>query len=123
MHKLNPTVLHIAEMEPNPLVVEVVARVNGYPIHTDNLMEALAAYTFYVPDVVVVEAPMGSWLGQEALVHLDSVDARPLVILTDRRDLWSTPAVHRVYVRPLDVGGNALLGTLARALEFHTVGA
>jgi len=117
--KRMPIVLHIAEYEPNPFVLTTVERFGGEVVFADNLMDALAMWTFYVPDAILVEAPRGSWLGQESLFHLDSVDARPLVITTDRRDLWNTPAVNGIYIRPLDIGENALLSTLARALGAH----
>jgi hypothetical protein len=119
MSKQMPIVLHVCEYDPNPLVATTVAQLNGEVVLAHTLMDALAMYTFYVPDIVLVEAPMGSWVAQESLFHLDSVDARPLVILTDRRDIWNTEAVVGVHIRPLDIGENALLGTLARALGLH----
>ncbi|MEO1440194.1 MAG: hypothetical protein AAFV33_07300, partial [Chloroflexota bacterium] len=111
-----PLVLHISEYEPSPAVETAARTIQGMVEHTHDLQTALGAYIAYMPDIVVVEAPMGSWLGQESLYHLDSIDARPLVVLTDRRDLWDTEVVNGVYIRPLDVSGTALIATLTRAI-------
>ncbi|MEL6148884.1 MAG: hypothetical protein AAFR56_04605 [Chloroflexota bacterium] len=114
-----PLVLHISEYEPSPAVETAARTIQGMVEHTHDLQTALGAYIAYMPDIVVVEAPMGSWLGQESLYHLDSIDARPLVVLTDRRDLWDTEVVNGVYIRPLDVSGTALIATLTRAIGTH----
>ncbi|MEL6271382.1 MAG: hypothetical protein AAFU54_03910 [Chloroflexota bacterium] len=114
-----PLVLHISEYEPSPAVETAARTIQGMVEHTHDLQTALGAYIAYMPDIVVVEAPMGSWLGQESLYHLDSIDARPLVVLTDRRDLWDTEVVNGVYIRPLDVSGTALIATLTRAIGSH----
>ncbi|MEM6281303.1 MAG: hypothetical protein AAF787_03845 [Chloroflexota bacterium] len=119
MAKETPLVLHISEFEPSPAVDSAVRSINGTVEYAHDLQTALGAYIAYMPDIVVVEAPMGSWLGQESLYHLDSIEARPLVILTDRRDLWDTEVVNGVYIRPMDVSGTALIATLTRAIGTH----
>lgn len=119
-YKDTPLVLHIHEYEPSRAVMESVQRLCGEIESAQEMNTALGAYVFYTPDVVIVEAPMGSVLAQETLFHLDSVHARPLVILTDRRDLWDTGAVSGVYIRPLDVRVEALVETIAQATGTST---
>lgn len=121
MSKQHPIILYIAEYELHDAVARTARYLDGEVLVAGNLLDALGMYTFYAPDIIVVDAPMGSWLAQEALEHLDSVGARPLVVLTDRRDLWEASALAGVYIRPREIQDDALLGTFVRALGVRPV--
>ena len=77
----------------------------------DETMDALAAYIFFYPDVVVLDAGSDPETAREVFRHLDSIGAGPLLILVDeaQRQEWAgsaPPTARTRYLSPL-LGGAA----------------
>ena len=83
-----------------------------WPVHiTSETMDALAAYIFFYPDVVVLDAGSDPETAREVFRHLDSIGAGPLLILVDeaQRQEWAgsaPPTARTRYLSPL-LGGAA----------------
>lgn len=106
------SVLYIGEWG----TLEAVEALSGqYELKTvDNLAAARRAYCCDGPDVVIIHAPMGSILGQEAL---ETLSMRPLLILTDRRDLWDAPAAPGMHVRPVTITSDMLALAIRQSIR------
>lgn len=74
-------ILYVGEREAGLALAEVVEAEGGYVYLPHTMMEALGMYITYVPQVVVIDSRIG-W-ASEVLAHLRSVDARPIVLLTE----------------------------------------
>jgi hypothetical protein len=52
----------------------------GWVYHADTLMKALGMYISYMPQVIIIDACAP--YAEEAYMHLRSVDAHPIILLT-----------------------------------------
>ena len=80
-------ILYVGQREAGLALAEVVEAEGGYVYLPQTMMEALGMYITYMPQVVVIDGRVG-W-ASEVLNHLRSVDARPIVLLTEEH-LYST---------------------------------
>ncbi len=74
-------ILYVGGREAGLALAEVVEAEGGYVYLPQTMMEALGMYITYMPQIVVIDARIG-W-ATEVLNHLRSVDARPIVLLTE----------------------------------------
>jgi hypothetical protein len=101
----NQLILYIGTPEKGQaLAVEVEAR-GGYVYLPQHLMQALGMYITYMPQIIVIDMAL-DW-AQEAYDHLRSVDAEPLVLLTDQRQRSAS-----VYALPPHISADALQDAL-----------
>lgn len=54
-----------------------------------NLTAALGIYVFHFPNVIVIDGKVS--FAPDALLHLRSVDAAPIILLTDKPQCWQLP--------------------------------
>jgi hypothetical protein len=54
----------------------------GYVYLPEHMMQALGMYITYLPNVIVVDSAVS--YSEEVIAHLRSVDARPILLLTDK---------------------------------------
>ncbi len=111
-------ILYIGGREAGQALATLVERDGGYVYLPDNLMQALGMYITYFPEIVVID--LSADYAQEALEHLRSVDASPLLVITDQRIRESS-----IYTIPSGASPEALalaLDHLQRELSTpHTV--
>lgn len=77
----NALILYIGEREAGEALAARAEAESGYVYLPDSLMQALGMYITYFPDVVVID--MSLLYAQEVYDHLRSVDAEPIILLTD----------------------------------------
>ena len=84
--KRNPTILFIGTEQGADALR---ANNEGWTIfHPQETMEALAWYTFYFPDVVIIEDAPESEDAHEIYAHLRSIYAENVLLLTDEPFRW-----------------------------------
>lgn len=78
-----PYVLFVGETDTARALLNAMVPQGGYVYHPQSLMETLGMYITMMPRVIVIDtcAPFAS----DVYLHLRSVDARPIILLTDPR--------------------------------------
>jgi hypothetical protein len=79
----NSLILYIGEREAGQALSDVIQRLGGFVYTPENLMQALGMYITYFPHVTVID--MQTAWAKDVYDHLRSVDAAPLLLLTDQR--------------------------------------
>ncbi len=100
-------ILYIGNPEKGQALAAVAATQNSYVYLPETLMDALGIYIMFFPDVVVIDMSMD--FAQQAFDHLRSVDAQPLVLLTNERSREAS-----VYTLPPHISAEALVDALDR---------
>ena len=59
--------------------------------HPQELLESLGMYVTYFPDVVIIEDDIRNEIAYEVYMHLRSIEAENLLILTDHPGSWEIP--------------------------------
>lgn len=62
-----------------------------YVYVAESLFEALGAYAMYFPDVIILDDAQDRDMVHAAYFHLASVNAQPVLILTDNPGVWELP--------------------------------
>ena len=78
----NSLILYLGNAEAGRALANIAEQRNDYVYLPETLMQALGMYITYFPQIVIID--MSIDYAQEALEHLRSVDARPIVLLTDQ---------------------------------------
>jgi len=93
----HPNILYVGDIERGRALYAAAGERDWYVYLPADMWEALTMYTFYFPDVIVIDAAARYTLAQEVYFHLRSVNAQPMLILADDSDPdpWnaSEPAV------------------------------
>lgn len=79
-----------------------------YVRHAEDTMMALGIYIVEKPHIVVLEDHPAFPFVADVYMHLRSVAAAPLILLTDEPDTWARPADQSVYHLPTAVTGDSL---------------
>ncbi|HVU15087.1 MAG TPA: hypothetical protein VHD90_27625 [Phototrophicaceae bacterium] len=97
----NSMILYIGGQETGQALAALVERDGGCVHLPENLMQALGMYITYFPEIVVIDLRVD--YAEAAFKHLRSVDASPLLVLTDQR-------IHEasIYTIPTDASPEAL---------------
>lgn len=82
MNKESLQILYVGNAERGQ-ALQAMVEPDWLVLMPSEVMEALAWYVFYMPDVVVLDAqsPAEKALVQETLYHLESVQAEPLLLI------------------------------------------
>jgi DNA-binding response OmpR family regulator len=83
MRNAPPRILYVGRQAEGQALHEYVRRCGWQVYLPGETLEALGMYVFYAPDVIVLDvtrAPDAAW---ESYHHLRTVDAGPLLMLTD----------------------------------------
>lgn len=71
---------------------ETVASAQWVVFHPQSMMEALGMVITYFPDLVIIEDDMRNRFAYEVYMHLRSINAQNLLVLTDHPGSWEIPA-------------------------------
>jgi hypothetical protein len=110
----NSLILYVGEREAGQALAALVESEGGYIYLPDSLMQALGMYITYFPDVVVID--METSYAQQVYDHLRSVDAKPVILLTDERI-----RIASIYTLPHDISAEELLSAIERVEERPSV--
>lgn len=100
-------ILYIGTPEKGQALAAQVEARGGYVYLPDSLMQALGMYITYLPQIVVIDMALD--YAQAAYDHLRSVDAEPLVLLTNERERSTS-----VFALPPHISADALQNALER---------
>jgi hypothetical protein len=83
------------------------------------ILEALGMYVFYYPDCVVLDAFSEAPLATEVGVHLSSIQAAPVLVITDeaRQELWQCAVASTVCVLPHTASTHDVVAAIVDGLE------
>lgn len=103
----HPNVLYVGDRNNGQSFLDFVADLNWSVYVADNMLDALGHYVMCMPDLVVVDTANNLELGAAVYHHLRSVDAAPLLVLTDDGG-WDLSAPEEFYAlspwaSPLDL--------------------
>jgi hypothetical protein len=79
----HPNILYVGQPEAGRGLLEAVDPEGWYLCRAGELMAALALYITYMPDITVIDMVSSPVLAEAAYYHLRSVDAKPILLLTD----------------------------------------
>lgn len=103
-------ILYIGEREAGEALAARVEQDGGFVYLPESLMQALGMYITYFPDMVVIDMSLS--YAQEAYDHLRSVDAEPIILLTDEY-IRSTS----IFALPRDSSAEAVAQTVERMTQ------
>ncbi len=103
----NSMILYIGNPEQGQALAAYAEAHESYVYLPENLTQALGTYISYFPQVTIIDMRLD--YAEEALHHLRSVDAQPLVLLGGKR-LRSTS----IHTLPQDMSPEALFDALDR---------
>jgi hypothetical protein len=109
----HPNILYVGDVERGRALRATVESLGWYVYQPADVMEALAMYIQYMPDITVIEASPRYTTAFEAHYHLGSVGARPVLVLADETqpEAWIrlNPATR---VLPYDLTREALVAAI-----------
>jgi len=85
----------------------------------EKVNDALAMYIFEEPHVIIVDQTWPS--AADLMMHLQSVSAGPIFLLSNHADDWSLPFDGTVYVVPADISAAQLINTIYHRLDWLPV--
>lgn len=74
-------IMYIGDAEEGQTIRATAELDGGYVYLPEHMMQALGMYITYLPNVIVVDSAVS--YSEEVVAHLRSVDARPILLLTD----------------------------------------
>src|SRR3954453_12599824 len=103
----NSLILYVGKSEAGQALAAVAEQRNDYVYLPENLMQALGMYITYFPQIVILD--MSVDYAAEVLEHLRSVDASPIVLLTEKYIRSTT-----IFTLAPDLSAEALMSALER---------
>ncbi len=106
----NSLILYVGERAAGQELAALAEQQGSYVYLPDNMMQALGMYITYFPQIVVID--MSVDYAQDVFDHLRSVDAKPLILLTNAYIRSAS-----VFTLPPDIPAEVLLEMLDRLDE------
>ncbi len=111
----NSLMLYVGKLEAGQALAALAEQHNDYVYLPDSMMEALGMYITYFPRVTIID--MSVDYAPEVFDHLRSVDADPIVLLSD----YDLPIIaSSIYTLPRNLAPEALLEALERVRQPQT---
>ncbi len=79
----HPLILYVGDAQPGQSLLDVVENAGWWVYQPTETLEALGMYITYMPDAVVINTSTQPDFTGEVYEHLRSIEARPLLVLTD----------------------------------------
>jgi hypothetical protein len=116
-------ILYVGERVHGGLLRDA-AQVRGWYVHLPSeTLEALAMYIFYYPDLVVLDAFSAVNLAAGVGVHLCSIQANSLLLVTDntQQDQWHDRAIAARRAVPSTASGSEVVAAVMELVESHVM--
>lgn len=113
--------MYVGKAEERESIRDAAESAGGYVYLPEHMMQALGMYITYLPNVIVVDSAVN--YSEEVIAHLRSVDARPILLLTD----VEFPRTDGVFTMPRENSAERILeaarllasgGTILRVPEY-----
>lgn len=116
----HPLILYVGDAQAGQALQDAVQNAGWWVYQPTETLEALGMYVTYMPDVVVINAATQPDFTGEVYEHLRSVDARPLLVLTDD-PAWNSDTLREEGVYPLatHTSPEQLKSTIRFVLQHH----
>jgi hypothetical protein len=102
--KLQDTfIMFVGKVEQGNMIRATAEMDGGYVYLPEHMMQALGMYITYLPNVIVVDSAVS--YSEDVIAHLRSVDARPILLLTDE----ARPRVDGVFTIPREYPAEKVL--------------
>lgn len=111
MAKQHPILLYVGDKTAYENLNSTASAHAWMLTHAEDMRGALAQYVFFRPDMIIIEE---SDFAAEAIMHLCSVEAYPIVLLTDDHHPWLDQPV---YSLPHDIDAFDLAQEIIKLLE------
>ncbi len=92
----HPNILYVGDRNSGQSFLDFVSDANWSVYVADNMLDALGHYVMCMPDLVVVDTATHPELAAEVYHHLRSIEAAPLLVLTDDGG-WDLSAPEEFY--------------------------
>lgn len=99
-------ILYVGKPESGESIRATAELDGGYVYLPEHMLQALGMYITYLPNVVIVDSAVS--YSAEIIDHLRSVDARPILVLTDVSN-HARPRLDGVYFIPRDSSPDEVL--------------
>ena len=111
----NLSILFVGSKEVGEMLEAAAQRPAVHLWRATEVLQALAFYTFYMPDAVLLEDGANPELTNEVYFHLSSVGAKPLIILSDESEsqAWRDVSDETTLVISRSTNGESLLAAVA----------
>lgn len=111
----NLSIMFVGSKEVGEMLEAAAQRFGVHLWSATEVLQALAFYTFYMPDAVLLEDGPSRDLTNEVYFHLSSVNAKPLIILSgeSESEAWKDVSDETTLVIPRSTNGESLLATIA----------
>lgn len=124
MSAIHPNILYVGDQR-HAAALQHASSVDEWHVYIPtSTSQALAFYLFYQPDIVIIDAAQPGHLSLtsigEIYDHLLSVEAEPIVLLTDDFLDWDIPVDLLVYSLPDAANLNDLRETVSALIEEKT---
>ena len=117
MSKQHPIILYTGTSN-RKIELEAIAQTHAwYLVESNELMQLLAYYVFYMPDVILIEDEPDIELAEDAFMHLSSVKAHPMIILSDDPARWEVTQLPSVVILPRNVHRQTLVDMILRLVN------
>lgn len=83
MSQEHPNILYVGSPDQGEALLAAVEPDDWYVYLPTEMLETLAMYVTYSPDVTVIDLSNGSKVAAAVYRHLRSIDASPMLVLTD----------------------------------------
>ena len=114
----NVLVLYVGDSAKAEALQVATGHRGWYVRHAGDLMTALGIYVIEMPHLILLEdAPEWDDYMGDVYLHLRSVDAAPMILLTDTPHLWARPTDQSVYHLPLALQGASLAYALTHIAD------
>lgn len=108
-------IMYVGEAEQGKMIRATTELDGGYVYLPEHMMQALGMYITYLPNVIIVDAAIS--YSEDVIAHLRSVDARPILLLTDE----ARPRVDGVYTISRDHGVEKVLEAARQLASGSTI--
>jgi hypothetical protein len=96
MSQETPIILYVGDSETGQWLESMIAP--SYVYSQSELLPALGIYASYMPDLVILDARTMPDLARQAYIHLRSIDAEQILIISDNIEDWEHPAEAQIQV-------------------------
>lgn len=117
MSKTHPIILVIGDGKTRRDLYTWASDYDWHIISSDEMMDALAQYMFYVPDIILIDDAADAVLADDVYFHLRSIDAQPVLVLSDLPGRWSIPAGASIQILPTCSDERAIVRAITQLVQ------
>jgi hypothetical protein len=96
-------IMYVGEAEQGKMLRATAELNGGFVYLPEHMMQALGMYITYLPKVIIVDSTVS--YSEDVIDHLRSVDARPILLLTDEK----RPHTDGVFILPREADAEKVL--------------